>query len=180
MEAEDPARRRLSALMDKRRADLRLRWDDVAVRAEVSVAHLRRVRGSQAPLTPFVAAAIEDALEWSRGSIERILQGGEPTGTANISGSAHLSASSNLTAVAEVESEWPVAPDHPPPDIPRIMSAGYAGLSETERGILWLRGATPAEREHLVYSWRAVHEATLAAQAEAGDVGAVTEFKRDR
>ena len=182
MEAEDRARRHLSALMNARRADLRLRWDDVAARAEISVAHLRRVRGDQAPLTPFVAAAIEDALKWSRGSIERILQGGEPTGTANLAMSATLSATSSMTASADVESERPAIPDHPPPDLPRDLAARYGNLTATERAILWLPDATPGEREQMVSIWQVIHQPTadaVAAQAkDETQPGTVSEMKR--
>jgi hypothetical protein len=74
----DPdARARLAELMDQRRRDLRLTWDQVAARADIHRETLRQIRsGSSGTIRPLSATGIEDALEWGRGSIDAILHGG--------------------------------------------------------------------------------------------------------
>ncbi|ONF62264.1 hypothetical protein [Amycolatopsis keratiniphila] len=69
----------LAEKMDDRRAYLRIKWQDVAKRAVLSIATLGRVRSGKGELTTDTKYAIEDALEWERGSIDAILDGGEPT-----------------------------------------------------------------------------------------------------
>lgn len=70
---------RLTAAIDARRLQLRMEWGELAVKAEMSTAHLRRIRKGEASVTPLMAARLEDALGWTRGSIEAIESGGEPT-----------------------------------------------------------------------------------------------------
>lgn len=67
----------LDSAMDAQRRNLGLTWDDVAQRADISYEAVRRVRqtGKMRPLT---ARGIEKALQWSEGSVEAILAGGEP------------------------------------------------------------------------------------------------------
>lgn len=70
-------RARLADLMDQRRRDLRLTWDEVASRAGIHRETLRQIRsGSSDTIRPLSAAGIEDALEWGRGSIDTILREG--------------------------------------------------------------------------------------------------------
>ncbi len=73
MTADDEARRRLARAMDDRRVELRLKWTQVAQRADMSIAHLSRIRNNEAPLTDLAQANLEAALEWPRGAIGRIL-----------------------------------------------------------------------------------------------------------
>jgi transcriptional regulator with XRE-family HTH domain len=73
-----PARARLAMLMDERRRDLRLTWDQVAGRAGINRETLRQIRTGSGNIRPLSATGIEDALEWDRGSIDRILAGGDP------------------------------------------------------------------------------------------------------
>ena len=75
--AEPDVRARLADLMDQRRRDLRLTWDQVAARADIHRETLRQIRnGSSDTIRPLSAAGLEDALEWERGSIDTILRGG--------------------------------------------------------------------------------------------------------
>jgi hypothetical protein len=73
------ARENLADAMERRAmGDLGLRWTDVATRAGISQSQLLRIRQG-APITPFTAARLEEALDWEPGSIQTILDGGEPT-----------------------------------------------------------------------------------------------------
>lgn len=74
-----PARARLADLMDARRRDLRLTWDEVATRAGINRETLRQIRNGNGDIRPLSKTGIEDALEWERGSVDAILAGSEPT-----------------------------------------------------------------------------------------------------
>jgi hypothetical protein len=69
------ARARLADLMDARRRDLRLTWDEVASQAGIHRETLRQIRAGTGAIRPLSATGIEDALEWERGSIEALLRG---------------------------------------------------------------------------------------------------------
>lgn len=72
-------RRRLARLMNARRVDLHLKWETLAKRAGLTYEGLRVVRDGDRPMLDLTKAGIEDGLEWDRGSIDAILNGGEPT-----------------------------------------------------------------------------------------------------
>ncbi|WP_242890120.1 hypothetical protein [Actinomadura litoris] len=76
---DEIARARLDQLMDTRRAELRLRWKDVAARAGLTTEGLRNVRGGRGEIRSLTKRGIEEALGWTSGSIDSILGGGEPT-----------------------------------------------------------------------------------------------------
>jgi hypothetical protein len=69
---------RLAEVMDLRRAELGLKWDDVAIDGGVSVATLRRMRRGNA-ITTDNATAAERGLRWRMGSIRAVLAGGLPS-----------------------------------------------------------------------------------------------------
>jgi transcriptional regulator with XRE-family HTH domain len=71
-------RRDLAAEMNRQRAKLRLTWDQVAQRAGISVATLRRLRNSDDPVTLDTMVGIDEALEWGSGHVEARLAGREP------------------------------------------------------------------------------------------------------
>ena len=73
-------RRRLADAMNERRLELRLQWNDVAERADISTETLRKVRHDQ-PMSPLTQTNLEHALQWERCSIDTILDGGEPIPT---------------------------------------------------------------------------------------------------
>ncbi|MER6575755.1 hypothetical protein [Nonomuraea sp. NPDC001023] len=98
MTSNQQPRERLTALMEARRVALRLQWGEVAARAGMSTAHLRRIRGGEANLTPLMEAGLEEALQWAPGSIRHILAGRDPVETANVSSTASLALSATATA----------------------------------------------------------------------------------
>jgi transcriptional regulator with XRE-family HTH domain len=72
MQPDREAPETLGAAMEQRRLHLRLRWNQVAERAGMSIAHLSRIRKGEAPPSPLAAASIETALEWPTGTVRRI------------------------------------------------------------------------------------------------------------
>ena len=73
-----PPHERLSKLMDERRADLGLTWEQVADRAGIKYETIRAIRtGDSRGRTP-TRRVISIALEWTPGSVDRILEGGNP------------------------------------------------------------------------------------------------------
>jgi hypothetical protein len=75
----DPHRERLKIAIEARAIELRLKLNKVAQRAGMSAGNFLRIRAGEVALTPFAIATIEQALEWEPGSIQAILDGGEPT-----------------------------------------------------------------------------------------------------
>lgn len=71
--------RRLSEAMEKRRLELRMKWTQVADRADLSGAGLSAIRRGDRSPSPLTRARIEHALGWAPGSVEAILDGREPT-----------------------------------------------------------------------------------------------------
>ena len=64
--------------MDERRGELSLTWDDVAERAAVSPQTIyRAINGTSMRTT--TKKAVERSLRWESGSIDSILDGGNPT-----------------------------------------------------------------------------------------------------
>ncbi|WBB94267.1 hypothetical protein [Verrucosispora sp. WMMC514] len=72
------ARTRLAQLMDERRIQLRYRWIDVAARADLNKETLRAIRYDTHDIRPLSKRGIETALSWTPGSIDKILNGGDP------------------------------------------------------------------------------------------------------
>lgn len=70
---------RLDAAMDARRLDLGLTWQEVAQAASISPATLRAMRAGTNMPSALTRRRLEDALRWERGSIQAILDGGDPT-----------------------------------------------------------------------------------------------------
>ncbi len=78
MDERETPRRRLARLMAERRDELGLYWNDVAERAGLTKEGLRTVRGGVGTMRPPTKRGIETALRWTRGSVDRILEGGTP------------------------------------------------------------------------------------------------------
>lgn len=74
-----PDRERLKAAIDARAAELGLRYREVASRAHMTESNLFRIRTGEIELSNAARIALEDALEWERGSMQAILDGGQPT-----------------------------------------------------------------------------------------------------
>ncbi|WIX75972.1 hypothetical protein QRX50_31430 [Amycolatopsis carbonis] len=70
----------LSHHMGERRVDLELQWKDVEKAAGISGTLRRRIMSGQAQgVTAPTARGFEQALKWKRGSVQEVLNGGEPS-----------------------------------------------------------------------------------------------------
>ncbi|MBX6385248.1 MAG: helix-turn-helix transcriptional regulator [Microbispora sp.] len=69
---------RLDQAMEERRLELRMSWTALARKADISPQALRSIRRGEYRPSRITARALDDALEWGRGSVERILDDGEP------------------------------------------------------------------------------------------------------
>lgn len=76
---------RLSEAMEKRRLELRMKWTQVAERADLSQAGLGAIRRGERSPSPLTRARIEHALQWAPGSVDAIMAGGEPANAAQAS-----------------------------------------------------------------------------------------------
>lgn len=76
---DTPDYQRLDRLMDARRLDLDMNWDDLALTAKISVATLRAIRRGDTDPRPITKRRIEDALRWAHGSFAAVVAGGDPT-----------------------------------------------------------------------------------------------------
>jgi transcriptional regulator with XRE-family HTH domain len=87
---------RLSEAMRRRGLQLGKRWVHIAKEAGITTSALGAIRRGEYRPSPHTAAALDDVLAWETGSVERILDGGEPTvreqrvplGTAHETGEA--------------------------------------------------------------------------------------------
>ena len=70
---------RLDAALDARRIDLDLSWKDLAATARTSEPTLRAFRSGARRPTGLTQRRLEDALGWESGSIDAVLDGGQPT-----------------------------------------------------------------------------------------------------
>ncbi|GAA3158548.1 hypothetical protein GCM10010466_56630 [Planomonospora alba] len=78
MSERETPRGRLTRLMTERRDELGLYWNDVAERAGLTKEGLRTVRAGVGTMRPPTKRGIETALQWVRGSVDRVLDGGDP------------------------------------------------------------------------------------------------------
>ena len=71
--------RRLADLVSERRADLGMTQEDVRAAGGPSTATMRLIEGGlQSRYQPVILGRLETALKWERGSVRRILAGGDP------------------------------------------------------------------------------------------------------
>ena len=79
MPPRPPQRERLRQLMDDRRLQLGLTWEQVAATAQVSYEAIRAARNDNAEIRPLTRAAIDRGLRWEVGSVARVLdEDGDP------------------------------------------------------------------------------------------------------
>jgi len=130
------ARARLAALMEERRLELGLRWQDVVDAAiaagfKLSLKALHSARAGTAGVRPLTQRAIEAGLQWEHGSFQRSLDGGGPVPLAA------------APAVAEPE------PESPADDADVTTNVVLAAINPIERQVLAEihahPGGTPAE-----------------------------------
>lgn len=71
----------LARLMDHRRLELGMKWDEVAAAAGVKPPTLRAIRNGTNRPSALTQRGLERALQWAPGTVERVLAGGTSTPT---------------------------------------------------------------------------------------------------
>jgi DNA-binding XRE family transcriptional regulator len=69
---------RLDSVMNERRLKLRMNWREVAQAADISYEALRAIRKGNYRPTELTARALDEALQWTPGSVHAVLDDGEP------------------------------------------------------------------------------------------------------
>lgn len=93
---------RLAELMDARRLELGMTWEEVASAAGIKPPTLRAIRNGTNRPSQLTKRGIERALRWAPGSVDAILAGGDPTPAGPY---AHLSNVRITTTRAPAEDE---------------------------------------------------------------------------
>lgn len=75
MPTQPEERQRLAALMDDRRLQLGMRWQQVADIGGISLRALNNARTGDREIRPLTRRGIEKGLQWAPGFIERFLSG---------------------------------------------------------------------------------------------------------
>lgn len=70
---------RLDEAMNRRRVQLRMNWREVSDAAGISYTALRAIRKGEYRPTELTARGLDDALQWTHGSVYAVLDGGDPT-----------------------------------------------------------------------------------------------------
>ena len=118
------ARHRLTELMEDRRRELRLRWQDVAEAGNVSLRALQAARLGDAEIRPLTQRGIEDGLRWPAGYIQAVLDGKEP----NLGG---------YTAHPPASASRPEPPaDEPPEPVPPAVATAISALGKSIEPII--------------------------------------------
>lgn len=116
MDPRQPDFRRAETIMDERRQQLDMMWKDVAEAAKLSAQSLLDFRQGKTNPRQLTKRRIDAALGWEAGSLQAVLDGGDPTPLPEEQGTAE--------------------PAKPPPtrDDPRarIIAAALEGLTADE------------------------------------------------
>jgi hypothetical protein len=92
---------RLDEAMKARSIEIGKRWVRIAREAKITTSALGGIRRGEYKPSAHTARALEDALEWAHGSIERILAGGEPTVVVQKSDTDSAKAVDDVVSVAK-------------------------------------------------------------------------------
>lgn len=141
---ESPNRQRLAQLMEQRRKDLRLRWQDVAERSGLSLKTLHSVRSSDKRVAELTKTGIEDGLRWEHGSIDLVLAGGEPAPLPDSDPGSHETA-----ALSVLPGSAPL-PDNSPPSPGAVAFARAVGIDPDDPDDPFLRPVRRAIAEAIM------------------------------
>lgn len=95
---QSPERQRLTRLIEQRAGELDLDWNAVAELAGLTKEGLRGVRFGNGRMRVKTKGGLERALQWTAGSVDRILAGGDPNVVHHAS--ARLSSTSDAAVEA--------------------------------------------------------------------------------
>lgn len=134
MPAQSPERQRLRRLMEDRCDELGLTWTEVAAADGSSVKTLHSVRTEGHAIKPPTRRAIETGLQWARGSVQRILDGGDPVPLRGADADGSTPQARTRTAGLTVTAE-PAAgrPAGLPGSVPEEKLRPYLQILATER-----------------------------------------------
>lgn len=125
--------KQLDAALNRRRIHLRMNWREVADAAGISYTALRAIRRGEYRPTELTARGLDEALQWTSGSVYAILDGSPPE------------------ALEDASSEPPPSP-HPSMTAPPLLSP-HEALRRSVRATARELGVTPSgvsEVMHLV------------------------------
>lgn len=106
---EDPAAR-LERYLEQRRLDLDMEWTDVAKAAGIPTETLLQVRrGGLGANRSLTRKAVEDAVGWSTGDIEKVRAGGEPTIRAGLVAGLPVAATLGAMATGSSDADQAIA-----------------------------------------------------------------------
>ena len=136
----DDTRQRLADLMERRRLDLDLRWEDVSRNGGVSLNTLFRARNGSADILPLTGRKIDKGLRWQPGSIDAILDGGDPTPLPE-NGGRHRRGPATIAALDDPRIR---------PYAQQILDEGFRARNEDEARVWDSDQATEDERLALI------------------------------
>lgn len=133
----------LSAAIEDRRSQLRIKLQDVARRADISVATLGRARRGEGDLTTDTKIGLEEALLWARGSVDAILAGGQPTPIASEATNRPRPRSSRHEFSAEARRRMQLM------DLMQVLDFAIetAGLQSDRLAMEWIRAVRDVKAE---------------------------------
>lgn len=89
--------------MHERRLQLGLRWKDVASQADITEQTLRQIRNGANEMRDLTRQGVERALGWQSGSVQAVMEGGEPELASSDSASAPSSGADEIHLVGPIE-----------------------------------------------------------------------------
>jgi transcriptional regulator with XRE-family HTH domain len=78
MQREKTAPTVLAEVMNERRVELRMKWDEIASEAGITPAYLRKIRTGEVRASDLTTARLEDVLKWQPGTIDALESGQRP------------------------------------------------------------------------------------------------------
>lgn len=75
MQREKTAPTVLAEVMNERRVELRMKWDEIASEAGITSAYLRKIRTGEVRASDLTTARLEDVLKWPQGTIDALESG---------------------------------------------------------------------------------------------------------
>jgi len=146
MAAISDDRRRLADLTERRRAELGLRWKEVAEAGGISYEAIRAVRNGDAEIRALTKHGIDTGLRWEPGSVQAILDGGDPRPAAEPAPASRLA----LAAV----------PDSPGADVFDLAERMLVG--DLEQKIWAVESVSKEDRLKVILALRKLEEGLTA------------------
>lgn len=167
--------RRLAAFVRDRRTDLGLTQEDVRSAGGPATATMRLIEGGlQDRYQPAILARLEDALRWGRGSVRRVLAGGDPVPLDDAPAARPAAAVSRPPAGPDPQAVraalWTALSAVNAPLREQVLAEARAGaLADPLERMIWAAAEfTEAERAEEIANLRARRAALQARAEQAG------------